>query len=70
MNFLPDVAFKIKFIKLDISNWRIPKIKCRYIGGMQYLGAKPMNVIVLILFSKAKLICIYYIGIFFRYNPG
>ena len=25
---------KIKFIKLDVSNWRIAKIKCRYIGGV------------------------------------
>ena len=25
---------KIKFIKLDISNWRITKIKCRKIGGL------------------------------------
>ena len=24
---------KIQFIKLDISTWRIAKIKCRYIGG-------------------------------------
>ena len=38
--FLPAVVckiqavnrLKIKFIKLDISNWRIAKLKCRYVG--------------------------------------
>ena len=24
---------EIQFIKLDVSNWRMAKIKCRYIGG-------------------------------------
>ena len=39
--FLPDVAckiqvwnrLKIQFIKFNISNWRISKIECRYVGG-------------------------------------
>ena len=39
--FLPAIAckipvwnrLKIKFIKLDISNWRIAKIECKQIGG-------------------------------------
>jgi hypothetical protein len=28
---------KILFIKLNISNWKIAKIKCRYIGGITQL---------------------------------
>ena len=44
--FLPAVAckiqvcnrLKIQFIKLDISNWRITRIKYRYIGGQATAG--------------------------------
>ena len=59
--FLPSVAckiqvwnrLKIQFLKLDISNWRIAKIKCRCMGArLNFINLSPKNMCMTLFYNR------------------